>query len=275
MSSWLGLDDEIYCRLQDMGGLTNVDSGPYSDIWPEIIRQHVTAPTAVLARHLASPNYEMLWFSRFARRNGMRTLVIEHGTDIFTVNNPAKVALVALPIVTGRDSHGRLIVRREKLAKPDVAEGRRLVDVQTQTGERLRDYHHRKLVEVLGDDRPDILDLRDVFSSTSLRPSVYYPEFFKMLTGPLVLFEDFVTDDRTANFFRSTVLPAWRRAVSETARRPQIARLSPEGRASSPIWSAYPVTAAEGSIWSRQRRPVDLRELSARGLSAAPRSRRR
>jgi hypothetical protein len=198
----------------------------------------------------------MLWFTRLARRNGLRTLVIEHASDIFTVNNPAKLAFLALPIVTGRSANGQFIMRRQKVAEPEIAEGRPLEEVATRDGEGLRDYHHRKLAEVLGRDRPDVLDLREIFPSRSLRPSAYYLDFFKILSGPLVLLEDFVVDNQTARFFRGTVLPAWQRAVSEDGRRPQVARLGPHRRTSSPMWSAYPATAADNPAWVRPHRSV-------------------
>jgi hypothetical protein len=196
----------------------------------------------------------MLWFTRLARRHGFRALVIEHTSDRFTVNNPAKNALVTLPIVTGRSRNGQPIVRRQRILEPTAAEGQRLEEIITAKGEPLVAYHHRKLVEVLGADKPDILDLRDVVPIGAISPTCYYPKFFKMLTGRMVLFEDFVVDDQTAAFFQSTVAPAWRRAVRDTGHQPQIVQLTPGQRATSSIWSAYPAAAADDPAWIRRPR---------------------
>jgi hypothetical protein len=179
-------------------------------------------------------------------------LVIEHSTDRFTVNNPTKLALLTLPIAIGRDRTGRLIVRRQRIQDPSSVEGRPLNTISTYSGEGLVGYHHRKLAEVLGADAPAVMDLREIMPTQNLRPSVYYGQFFKLLSGHLVLFEDFVVDSRTASFFQSTVLPSWREVVAVTGRRPQIVRLGPERRANSPILNAYPASAADDATWIRR-----------------------
>ena len=246
MSWWSGLDEEIYVSFDDVRGLT--DTRPDA-LWPEALHRYLGGPTAILARQVASPNYEMLWFTRLARRYGLRALIVEHSSDCFTVNNPTKHALVSLPIVTGRSRDGRTIFRRQKMLDPSAAEGQCLDQIVFRSGERLIDYHHRKLREVLGPDAPDVLDLRDLLPAGFRGPSDYYVEFFKLLSGPLVLFEDFVVDDQTAAFFQSTVLPAWQAAVADTRRRPQIIRLGPDRRTTSPMWSAYPASVADNRSW--------------------------
>ena len=83
-----------------------------------------------------------------------------------------------------------------------------------------------------------------------------------MLSGPLVLFEDFVADDQTAAFFQRIVLPTYRQAASETGSTPQIARLVPGRRTSSPMWNAYPAAVADDPSWIHAARKP---ELVARG----------
>jgi hypothetical protein len=261
MSGWRGVDEEIYVRLEDVSSPTDA---VLSDFWPEALRPHLKGPTAILARQIATPNYEMLWFTRLARRHGLHALIVEHASDWFTVNNPTKLALGSLPIVTGRSRDGQMIMRRQRMLDPSAAEGQRLDEVVFRSGERLIDYHHRKLRDVMGPNTPDVLDLMDLLPSGLGEPSNYYVEFFKMLAGPLVLFEDFVIDDQTAAFFRGTVLPAWQTVVASTQRRPQIVRLGPDRRTSSPMWSAYPASVSDDQSWIRR----DLRGVLARGSGA-------
>lgn len=269
MSWWSGMDSDVYVSMDEAKACAKAN---LSDMrWPSALRQHLTRPTAVLARHVASPSYETMWFARVARRHGFQALIIEHRSDRFTAHNPAKRSLATLPVVVGRSRNGQAIVRRQKIVDTAAAEGRRLEEVVTQAGESLIDYHHRKLAQVLGPDAPLVMSLQDVAPACAAGPGAYYLEFFKMLSGPLVLFEDFVADEQTAAFFQRTVLPAHRRAVSETGRRPQIARLVPGRRTSSPMWNAYPAAMADDPSWVRSGRrhePAASPTLAPWGLAA-------
>ncbi len=245
-TSWAGADRDIYVPMEALR--SDLEASPaLSGIG--LLEGAALRPTAVLARQVATPNYELMWFTRVARRHGFRPLVIEHTSDIFTVHNSAKRSLVTLPLVTGRSRNGHLITRRQKVADLAASEGQRLEEIRTLTGETLVAYHHRKLVEVLGPEAPEVMDLRDLLPSVPLTPSRYYVEFFRMLQGDLVLFEDFVVDEQTATFFRRTVHPAWEHVVVTTGRRPKIAKLSPERVASSPMWNAYPGAMADDPNW--------------------------
>lgn len=254
MSWWSGLDEDIYVNVADVKSRIDVDPEHGPAWWPQALGQHLTRPTAVLARQIASPSYEMMWFTRLARRHGFDALVIEHRSDRFTVHNPYKRSLATLPIMVGRSQNGRPIMRRQKMVDLAAAEGRRLEDVVTRTGESLLDYHHRKLAQVLGPDTPRVIDLSDVVPTYTTGAAGYYLEFLKMFSGRLILFEDFVADDQTAAFFQHTVLPAYRQAVSDTGRLPQIARLVPGPRTSSPIWNSYPAAVADDPSWIQRAR---------------------
>jgi hypothetical protein len=263
MASWADFDDGIYVPLEAVvtqaSGATTKSlvngAGPPCD--PE------RRPTAVLARHLATPNYELLWFTRLAQRHGFRPLVVEHLSDTFTVNNPAKRTLAVMPVVTGRSANGRPILRRQTIVKPDAVEGWPIERIVTRTGERLVDYHHRKLHETFGALAPVVADLRDLLPAGPRHPSAYYVEFFKLLQGDMVLFEDFVVDSRSADFFRRTVLPAWRHVVETTNRRPQIVRLGPGRRGSSPLLYAYPASVADDPSWDVRSAAVRQKRSSA------------
>lgn len=270
MCWWSGLDREVYVSLADVrkgleaepreGGGRGLAPAGEADgpSWLSAPREGPARPTAVLARQMATASYETLLFVRVARRHGFDPVVVEHRSDRFTVHNAYKRSLASLPVVVGKSRNGQPIVRRQKVADLAAAEGLRLDEVVTHSGERLIDYHHRKLAQVLGADAPRVMELRDVVTSVAGGAASYYLEFFKMLSGRLVLLEDFVADDQTAAFFERTVLPAYRRAVSDTGRRPQIARLTPGRRASSPIWDSYPAAACDDPTWIRRAPPREL-----------------
>lgn len=238
----IGLEDEIYITLDEAKRRLSDPPQSCAVEVPAALLRYATKPTAVLARQIASPNYEMLWFTRLARRHGFQALVIEHTSDRFTTHNPVKLALVRPVIAAGRSRTGQPILRRHKLLSPAAIQGQRLDEINLATGESLVAYHHRKLIQVMGDDAPEIVDLRHVLPERSGSPSDYYPAFFQLLRRNLVLFEDFVVDDQTAVFFRDRVHPAWRQATTHLGARPQIVRLGPERRTSSSLWSAYPAS---------------------------------
>ncbi|NAZ38152.1 hypothetical protein [Rubellimicrobium sp. CFH 75288] len=236
------LDREIYLAPAAPGraGPACLPPCPPGAPLPPALRPLVAAgPVAVLARQVATPNWELLRFVRLARRLGYSPLVIEHRADRFTAHNPAKRALIVLPVMAGRDRTGRPILRRRRLCDAAAAEGRALGDLTTRWGEGLVPFHHRLLRAVLGPETPALCDLSDLLPQPAAGPAGYYREFFKMLSDRLVLFEDFVACDQTAAFFERVVRPAWRSAVAETGRRPPILRLSPARRAASPAWIAY------------------------------------
>lgn len=254
MTWCLDLDKDIYTDLAEVK--RRLSARPLDGTWPPTPNGAQPRPVAVLARQVATPNYEMLRFVRLARRNGFQPLVIEHRTDRFTVHNPTKRALATLPILLGRGRDGQTILRRQKILDPSQAEGRRLEEIATRSGEGLIAYHHRKLLQIMGSEAPRVIDMTEIVSACGAGASAYYLEFFKMLTGGLVLLEDFVADDQTAAFFERTVRPAYQQAMADTGHRPQIARLVPGRRTSSPFWIAYPPAAVDDPSWLRPARPA-------------------
>lgn len=248
LPDWQGLDDDIYMQPHEIDALLRRPH-ELNGLWQHCIPNLTSLrPLAVLARQIATPNYETLWFLRLARRHGFQSVIIEHRSDRFTVNNAAKRHLGRLPVLVGRSRDGRVIVRHQKLLDPTEAEGRKLLEVQTFSGESLLGFHHRKLLDVLGPETPTVIDMSQVLRSSGQRPSVYYVEFFRLLVGSMVLFEDFVVDERTAEFFCQVVRPAYQQVVEETGMRPQILKLTPGPQMSSSLWTSYPAAVASDPV---------------------------
>jgi hypothetical protein len=248
---WYDLDENIYVGLEDVKAQATTFGESVKASWPEELSRRVSRPTVMLARHIATPNYELLWFVRLARKHGFRALVLEHTSDRFSSRNPVKHALATMPIVRGRSRNGQLIVRPQKIFQISEYEGQPLRNVHTHWGEDLVGYHHRKLTETLGPDTPDLIDMTELLPADAGCPARYYRALFKLLSGYLVLLEDFIADQDTSEFFSRTVLPAWQDAVSDTGKQPQVVRLTQGRLTSSPIWNAYPASVGDGQPWSR------------------------
>lgn len=237
-------EDDIYMALS---GPEDARMLGFGSLQPAALRgpQMSDMAIAVLFRQIASASYETLWFTRRARRVGLVPVIIEHRTDRFCSRNSFKCSLTTPSVAVGRDRHGRPIVKRTRLVEHAAAEGRRLQDLVTQSGETLVAYHHRRLLAMMGRSVPRIVDLSSVVRTASAGPRAYYVDLFSLMTGRAALFEDFVIDEQTASFYRRVVKPAYEEAATLTGHRAQVARLIPGRRAASPLWNAYPALRSE------------------------------
>lgn len=238
------VDSDLYTDARLLASrAAAADAGPTRDLAPALLGRE-GAPVALLFRQVASPNYELLSFVRKARRHGFEPVVVEHSTDRFSVHNPSKRALATLPVVVGLDCRGRAILRRHKLVEHNSADCRPLDAILLPSGESLTGFHRRRLGELLGPAAPRRVELRELVPRAADGAAAYYHDVFRLLSGRVVLFEDFVTDAQTARFFDRTVRPAYGQALRDMGQRPQIARLMNGRRASSPLWNAYPPAMA-------------------------------
>lgn len=245
-------DNAIYSRLQDLKAQWIGTGFGGHDARLRLVGRLTSRPVALLFRQIASPNYETICFVRKARRHGLEPVVLEHRGDRFSVHNPYKRSLVTLPIVVGKDRHGRPITRTRKLVEHNSADGRPFASLTTDTGESLISYHHRKLACVMGADTPRFVDLSEVVASASAGARSYYADVLRLLMSQAVLFEDFIIDEQTAAFFAKVVRPAFEEVVSEGGRTPQVVRLTHGRRACLSIWNAFPPTMIDDPSWVRQ-----------------------
>lgn len=238
------MDSSIYlslAKIRSLGSALSVAEGGQNDKLCSSISKD--KPVAFLFRQIATPSFELLWFVKRAKRLGYEPVVIEHTSDRFSVHNSYKRSLISLPIVTGRGRNRQLIWRRLKIANQDDAEGRILKSIILDSGESLVSFHHRMLVSILGDRCPHLIDLSTITKSAHLGAEAYYGELFELLLGNCVLFEDFVVDKQTLDFFLRVVSPAFVDVVKRKGFSPKIGRLIYGSRAALAVWNSYPSLA--------------------------------
>lgn len=245
------MDRGIYLSLSELKNVLLVDKTKSCTL-KHNMKPSPYKPIALLFRQIATPSYEVLLFVRKAKRLGLEPYILEHRTDLFSVHNEFKRSLVSLPIMVGKDSSGRAIMRRQKLLHQDSIEKKRLEAIQLDTGESLISYHHRKLLGELGADSPRFIDLNDLVCTASNGAAAYYHDLLRMLTGRVILFEDFIIDKSTKEFFKRVVEPAFSAARNDMSSNPQIARLTQGHRAGWQIWNSYPPSIADDKSWIRQ-----------------------
>ncbi|WP_210529717.1 hypothetical protein [Rubellimicrobium arenae] len=255
MEIWFGSDAGVYLRDPELREILASSAAHRVAPTGAALPPCLSGPVAILFRQVATPSLEVIWFTRRARRLGFEPLVLEHGADRFCAHNGYKRALVTMPIILGRNRHRHIVLRKQKLIEHTRAEGQPLNALETGSGENLVAYHHRKLGEVMGTSAPRHIEIGSVLGRTAGSAMEYYVEFFRLLSGGLVLFEDFIADCRTAEFFDRVVHPAFRKVSHETGQRPQIARLTQGRRVLSPLWNAYPCAAADEPGWALDAGP--------------------
>ncbi len=214
----------------------------------------IDRPVALLFRQIATPSFEVCSFIRKARRFGLEPVILEHVNDSFSVHNSYKRSLAVMPIALGKNCHNEIVWRRQKLAKLDRLEGRKLNSIKLASGESLVSYHHRKLYGAFGTRTPRLVDLKEIVPSVAFGAQGYYHDLFNLLHGNVVLFEDFVVDSQTANFFTRIVLPAYEGSMTKTSYRPQIAKLTFGERSASPFWNYYPSSVSDSMMGAAQSR---------------------
>lgn len=235
------MDREIYISQKEL--ISRRDDGRWKYFPSALARQlSINQPIALLFRQIATPSFEMFSFIRKSRRLGLEPVVIQHRHDNFSVHNSYKRSLAIMPIALGKNRHKEIVWRRQKLLLLDDIESQKLNSIILPSGESLVGYHNRHLYGAFGSYAPRIVDLSEIIPSAQCGAKVYYRDLLCLLTGNVVLFEDFVVDGQTSLFFSSTVLPAYESASKIMCGRPQIARLAFGRRASSPIWNYYPVS---------------------------------
>jgi len=194
-------------------------------------------PTAVLWRHVATPNFELLHFASVAREWNLHPLVLTFNRDKFVTRNPAKCALARLRFSSNPSDGSYSTIVAADWAK---AEGEMISDVRAASGDWLVNFHQKFLSSSeLSEVRTlDISDWLHVHGPTA---KSYYRHFFALFTRSAILFDTFLGDSKEEQFTLEVVIPAFDAAFLEHGQRPLICRLDPAGLEGHSHWLRYPI----------------------------------
>jgi hypothetical protein len=222
---WQRRDDQrLRQRLQeDLGEL------------PEFL---ANGPRAVLARHLASPNFEFHIFSARARQVGLKVACPDYAADKFCSANPDKLALARQSFYLGQEKDGRLQARSHWNIDVKRWDGKPLRDIETRWGERFIDYHHRLLE--LQFPGVEISDNSPWLKRMGGEPARFWPRLLSLFVCDGILFENFHSDGHESEFTRRIIRPAFAEVKERYGVRPLIVPLLPIARERDPYWSWYP-----------------------------------
>jgi hypothetical protein len=228
--------EEIWRRWNDKELRKHVDCFLNEDI-PEIFRR---SPRATLARHVSSPNFELLRFKELAEAMELMPLCLEYTQDKFVAENIDKYYLCKLLFRNDNCEKGGSNLTALKIISFNNAEGQKICDLETIWGEKLVDFHHR-LIELadLG-SHVKRFDISDCYKRNGTLANKYYTYFFSLHISYGVLFENYLLDKRQINFTRNVVLPNYKRVLNEFGLKPLIVRLGPAGDEGNLYWRQYP-----------------------------------
>jgi hypothetical protein len=205
--------------------------------------------TAVLWRHLATPNYELGRFVSICAGCGLMPVVLTFHRDKFLNRNPAKCALARLRFSdSATDSHLATIA----IADWVNADGQQISSVQTLSGGSLVTFH-RDLLSISRFSTVTTGDISDWLHAHGATAKCYYHHFFDLFIRSAILFDSFLHSSGEESFTSEVVMPAFEGASSRNGLRPLVCRLDPENWEGHPHWLRYPKELQSKALMLLQR----------------------
>jgi hypothetical protein len=202
---------------------------------PEFLRGE---PRAVLARQVATPNFEFCRFVEAAQRTGLKPVCPEYRADKFSSRNPDKVALAKMTFHhgKGRKNGDRNITHR--VINFYDWDGKPLNRIETLWGEPLLAFHHRLLFSRF--PGVEIADNTDWLQRMGGKPSLFWPRLFALFLCHGLLFDNFHPEGHETTFTRDIIRPALADVEARFGCSPLIVPLVPLETEREPFWSWYP-----------------------------------
>ncbi len=197
-------------------------------------------PVLYLARHVATPNFESLFFLDMASRMEWTAVIGQDLDDKFVPKNSLKRALGKLPIVRGNTIGGE---RTEYITVLDFnkSNGRSLRELATFRGTPLGQFHNELFQHVVKE--PVYLSDESAWITIHHRGNLleHYKKHFALFILHGILFEYFVTCDTEENrLFVDVVEPAFHFVLEHFGVRPLIVPSVTPSIESNRNWEAYP-----------------------------------
>lgn len=202
---------------------------------PAVLRDR---PAAISTAHVATPNYWTLEFATMSREYGLPSVMFEWLDDMFVTTNPDKAALAKMRLLAGVNCHGRIWVGRHIIDLTGGQERKRLSSLRTLWDESFVEFHHRLTMTRL--PWAKMYDGSAWYERNGTGPGTRYLATMVVALRNAVLFENFLTSRREAEFTRSHVIPAFHEITHRFGVRPLIVFISPSQKEEDRVWWSYP-----------------------------------
>ncbi|MHC1751445.1 hypothetical protein [Humidesulfovibrio sp.] len=235
---------EVWQRWNNIKLRRRVEEYLDGDI-PPIFRKE---PKGLLARFIATPNFEFCNFARLASTLNISPVASEFRSDKFYSINPDKKHLGKINIYRGDDPFSclkRAEVKEYKILNFFKSEGIKIEHLDTVWGQNLILFHQQLTKKLLKD--LETHDLSDWFARHGGHPDAFYPRLLALFVCHGVQFENYHLQGREAKFTQEVVVPAFKTVTEHFGIQPLIVPVVPITRELDPAWSWYP-SAVEADI---------------------------
>ncbi len=209
-------------------------------------------PRAVLARQLATPNFEFHIFAARIRAVGLKIACPDYTADKFCSGNPDKLALARQTFFLGGNHNDGYRTRSHWLIDVNRFDGKPFCQIDTRWGEPLIDYHHRLLQ--LHFPGVETCDNSRWLEQMGGHPAQFWPKLLTLFLCDGILFENFHAEGHESQFTRRIIRPAFQEVTSRYGISPLIVPLVPIRQERDPYWSWYP-SLLEGEVLQGLRAP--------------------
>jgi len=202
---------------------------------PEFLRRE---PRAVLARHLATPNFEFFRFAEAARKAGLRPACSEYVGDKFCAKNPDKLLLGKMTFFHGKGRKEGDNITCHKVISFNKFNGKPFAQVNTLWGEDFVGFHHRLLAARL----PEIAtaDITQWISVMGGTPAKFWHRLLSLFVCHGILFENIHLEGHEAAFTQEIIQPAFAKVETLFGVKPLVVSSVPIEQEREPYWSWYP-----------------------------------
>lgn len=195
-------------------------------------------PRSVLSRDIISPNKEFSRFLELSESVGLSPLGYEYHHDKFCSMNKEKLCMAKMAFYKGENKNGEVLYWCRNVVDINKFNGKRFDDIETLWGEPFIDFHHRLLNSHLKDI--ELFDCSSMYSKNGTDPKAFYKHDLALFICHGILFENFITTDKEAEFCRKVVYPAYTTVIDYFGVKPLIVELLPHTSQSEIIWYCYP-----------------------------------
>lgn len=202
-------------------------------------------PKAVLARHVITPNHEVIRFLNIPDSTGMEPLFFEYHKDKLIYKNPGKYRLAKLLFHAGFGKKGGAKTEQAAIIHLDASHGKEIASVSTHMGQSLVEFHHNLFLSKFPAFMEGLFDGSAWYAQNGGTPQAYYPRFLGLFLVNGILFENFLLDQKEILFTKEIFLPAFLEVERRTGKKPLIVALEPTEIEGDEFWLSYPHTFKE------------------------------
>jgi hypothetical protein len=211
-----------------------------SFLGPTLPSQFQTDPRLVLARHLVTPDHEIIRFLNVSDVIHIPPLFFEYLGDKLVFKNPAKYRLARLSFYKGIGKKGGVKRDERSIIDFDEAHGKPISSVKTTDNRSLVDVHHQLFLRRFPGYEDALFDGTTWYAENGGTPLRYYPKFIALFLCHGILFENFFLDRKELEFTKDIFLPAFIEVFKKFGVKPLIVALEPTQLEGDDFWLDHP-----------------------------------